>query len=1648
MRRLRTCVNLLLFALPLCYLLAGSYLHLRRIGNYLFTGKSLARLLSSVATARAGQVVAVSDVRIIGDLWNREAENQISLVGVRISERANPSETLAKADSVTLTYRCNQLFDAPTSLQPLINSLLVVNPKVRLIRDGTGRWNVAPMLRELFGGEGESQRAAFGRIAIEGGSLLLKDAALPRPRGAAPAPFETQLNSISGVGLLRSDKSVAFEASSGSWEGIAAGARIAGVFAPKPSVAVQGDIEVKGVNATNVGRRALPAAYGVITHGSADISVSLAYAAPKPNGKFDMSRLIASGRAVLNGVSLHGGELQAPVENASGTLYLTPSALHGELSGLYAGTPVRANGSIENLAPMRPTRESVRYEVQGVLPALEARTITQYPVLARFLKKSSPEAWREAERLQGRGDLTVVSAGTFRKASVTAHWQAPTLSNGALALRDVQAWLSYGDGALHSEIAAKMQQGSLSLTTHSANGANRLSLHGQDVPIEGLRSYWGAKAPQASGIVRFVADAEKSSLTPWTSAFDVHAQRLRVNGKNIHSARVNGGAREDKVFIENLYVDDARGFLTANGEIDRKTRQLDIHFAADDLDIGSIVSDRSALKPKSGVQNTPDDEKEALELPVEGTAFIRGETNMGALLSGTWDNPTLSGRLTAFNVRLGKLESERVEGVVDASRDRIVVRQGNILLSPGFVSFSAFADGLRNAESVPPTIAATAQAEKLDLSRLLSLGGFSNARALSGSISTGEISLTGTTKDIQTRAPFRVVFNNTTIGNMPIANAEAELSFRDKSAIIERATASVAQGTVVAQGAIKSDGAINLTAGVDGVDVASLFAPYQPSDELTTLQGKMFARISVGGVMEAPSANVRLQIANLLYQTYPFGSLVASASYQNRHVAISDATLGELGEAGGRVYLSGISYNLDGGALSGDGAWSGVRLSSIRDLLNRAAGGAKSDGSSSPLLTASAALNPLEGDLSGRARISGTAQEPVFNVEWDAAPLTVDGYPITLNKGGGLFSEKYASLPQITLTAQDGAAEITAKKIEYQGEIEATLATYNLNLGVLSRWANLVVAPSAEKPETTEFDKWLALPGKSDIKGSGNISLSFGGKTNAPSIVQGSVNLSKIDIGKLLLDGSRSSFIAIDKADLNDVSLQSGVLKSDSIAIRYQDTVMRGTALMDGFQKESVAPAFSRIHVAAQLVPRSDDERNLQSLARFLPNLLHKDSEGRLELSMEIEGTRKEPLQEVRGKARLTSKRLQLARIATGLEDVDAQFEMADGDLIVNSFRGKTKIYRESEFAKKSVGAEVSLSGRLPLGLYEGISPVGDGGLRLRADKMFFEEAPFPGATTGAARGQAQIDARLQGSLKTPTLTGKVVFSQTQFALPGEFAAPASGADRLPAYPQFDLSFIAGNEVRLFNQMMDTKVTGTLTAQGSPASPKLDGRLDLLAGGRLRLVTTRMNLLNPSFITLRYPDTANGEGVFALNVNLRAEANLVRNNNFGGGSERERTLIRMEGPLTGVVVDPVTGESKLRVFSTDPRVNSQTFLQSLLVGDPSQLERLGTLPGNVLTQQLANVFTGAVLPDVFDKPAEQLGLRDLSVTFDPIRNVTLNLSRNLFGPVYLSYSRSLSSARELFTFRASLRIKDRYQTTYEIREGNEQRILAEGIWRW
>ena len=217
--------------------------------------------------------------------------------------------------------------------------------------------------------------------------------------------------------------------------------------------------------------------------------------------------------------------------------------------------------------------------------------------------------------------------------------------------------------------------------------------------------------------------------------------------------------------------------------------------------------------------------------------------------------------------------------------------------------------------------------------------------------------------------------------------------------------------------------------------------------------------------------------------------------------------------------------------------------------------------------------------------------------------------------------------------------------------------------------------------------------------------------------------------------------------------------------------------------------------------------------------------------------------------------------------------------------------------------------------------------------------------------------------------------------------------------------------------------------------------------GSLTLPTARFTILPPAQVTLTYPaPDPTGVPTLGLDVDLRARTSLTATS-ISGIRKNYVVTVTARGPISGATLDPNTGDSRLALnFTTDPNdlATNQQALQQRLVGvlGADALGQFGRNPGQVLAQQLTNVFTNAVIPGVFDQVAHATGFDELAVNYDPVQHFNFIVSRQIVGPLYVRYTRTLGTTPEMYDLKFSLRFKNNYQVSFEQDEAEPQRYFS------
>ncbi len=1683
MRFLRLPINALLLFAPLVPLGIGGYVTVRRVFVYLNTGQRLAGTLSAEATKALGRNVRVGDVKITGNLLGLTAANRVELRDISIAETASPdSPILARVGRVIVGYNLQQVLDNGNAVVPIVDGVSADDAELRLVRDAGGRWNFTPLLQQLLTSKGTSNRSLTTKITLQNARVDYSDYAFPHPVGVPARPFFARVSKVGGVAIVRPDKGVSFDFSGAAPPEIAGNFHAVGIVSPAPQ-SITARLTVDAVHLPVIAARTLAPAQARILEGTAGVDISAIYAPRRGEAylPFHRAALTAGGAIRLANVRAESPRLDGPASNFNGSLSFNMTAAQFDLRGDYQGVSSTLRGGVFDLPLAQMLAQAGNFSLRDLRPTVAvtgalqnldlARTLRIRPIAAQ-IARLSPAAQAELRSLRGTlPALSFTLTGTLADPTVSLTADLPAVQSRTVRAANVRLTAALAGHALSLDLHGLLGGGELGIrgeanVTGNRIGPYRIVARGRDLQLSAAQGLLPGTHRLGGRAQLDAAASGSGSLTPQIQA-QAQASNITLDDQKIRSVYLDAGTARNQIVLHSLRVEDEKGYAVASGVINSQTRALDLSAEADELDVDELTKIALKLRPdlaqKLAASKTP--------LHLEGIAYLRGADGGPAKITGTLDDPKAQAHVTAFDVQFNNIALDQADATLDLTKDTLIVARGRVVRAPGTVTVSGLISGLRDPQ---PDVSITARIDTVDLNYLLQTAGVrTTGLDLTGTVSTASpILISGSLTEPRIRQPFTVSVDDLTVNGLPVANASARADYGAEGIHLLDASAEFAGGVLAASGVIHTDGAIDLTAKANGLRITEAAAALPAA--LENFRGTVDAAAAVTGTLKKTVISATLDAQKLAYSAAPLGRFQASAKFAGGKITLGPSALTGFAGQDARIDISRAAYDLQTKAASGNAAWSGVTFGGFRDLLQNLA---DSDPETNPAGLRSAAkiladlTNTVKASTSGKIALTGTAENPKLAVDWDAVPITIDGYPITLLAGSATADKTRASAPKMQLMAQDGEIDINAPKIVYDGDLQVDINAVGVNLGVMQNWLKPAGVPASALPSAGLLGaarRLLAAQGSdAQIGGAATFAASLSGKTRNPEIAQMTLNVSDLKLtrlpnadelkdiqlslktpkGKAAPQQNRVTVYDISRIDINDANLTGGVLNINDAGVSIGNTQARGKGKITGFQWQP--PFFTpdaAYHAEAKLRLRDEKEQNLQEIAKLFPRVLDPQSTGQITASAALD---KKPDGEVSvvGNLGLNATRLQIAGFRSGLRDVDSAFTFTGKALNVDRFSARTQIYNLGNLPEsaKDAGSPITLTGSLPLSVPEGAATDPKVGLHLTVERAPFAERPLPGSKSGAVRGIASADITIARALLTPRVSGNVTLSDALLAIPGDFGGLPGGASEPPINPRFrDLAFNIGKNVRVSNALLNTVVTGKINIAGSLAAPQLDGTMTL-NGGKLSLATTRLTILNNSTIRVNYPVPDAGQQGLGLYVNLRAEGNLPRAST-NGRTVSERVAFRVTGPLTGSVIDPNTGQSRLSITSNSPNFDQDTLLQSLTLGsNPGQF---GSNPGQAVQGLLTNAITGSFLPGVFDSTAQKLGFEELSLGYDSLQALNLNVTRHLFGPFSASYSRALSGVVERYTFRVSAQIQGQFQASYETNEINEQKILLEGAWRF
>ncbi len=1501
------------------------------------------------------------------DYLREQAELDVQIERVRLGWRRVQVWNLAiSLPDGTPIGQARYLELRPTSpLSPVRSGLRVQleRPRVQLLRDAQGRWNVEALLRG-------APRRPTAQIPIElvstGGVVELRDAFV-RPRVATDFRLQQiQLRQPGGSVAVRA----AGEASGvGRWQ----------LHALSDGERWRLDISTDRLLWSFL-RPYLAGTSIQMQSGEARVQASLVYAPRQP------LRVMGMAQGHLQGVRYEQHAL--PWRELQFSAQFTESALDARLHS--HDRRLTASGTLERLT------QAWRYRLMLTAQGDDAR------LLERYLPPERREQLAQSLRMAGRYALQIQAAGRWQPRKVIRQgvpaWRDLLVHTNAVALVEL-ASLQTPEGTLQAVRAPLLLSGGqLRLADGTADFAGgwlhanalvdftarpaRFTLTAtarnvqlQQIPALNRQKLGGVAALQLLG---------EGTLQKPRLVANIFSDMLRQNGVRLGGLRARLHYAGNRIEIPVALLQGAIGSVQVAGQLEwRGSRlpvpdqtRLNLRLAADELDLNRLASLFGYQEGVLGYWESSDGSQPRRVLRLDGIAYLRGTLN------GTLSQPVLQAQATVFDGRLGDIGMELVAS-------RLTFRERRIRL-PEIVIYRRTAVAQASGEIELPAagergaVRFHAQGRITDFD-LATLTEWSETPIRIGGLANLSFALDGTPERFTLTGDLDA--ERTQIDQIATNHAAAQFRIARDA---DQTTVRLDTAQVQLQGGVVS-GQMQLIADSESTRVdadwnaravpLTVLAPYLPPDY--RLQGVLNASGQVRGTLDAPHADARWQLSDLMLNRVALGSATGTARWTpSPEGGRTDGMLSlqaRLDAPDGSVQIESLRYQTGDKALAAQGTLEAIPLPYLYRLA----------------LALPVELPPelveradtLDGRLSVRWQLAGSTEQPQLAFDGRAVQLAWNGQALGELQAQGEWSQQQLSL-QVSWQAESA-------RLKAQG----TLREDALNAEM----------------ELTRFPlEWARLwePSLPAIRGNLDISAQAAGDPDQPNLTL-SATVQNLTIPLPAPSAEPSGEpeqpappqLTIDQLLFSRIDVREGVIETDDALIQIRGYRARLSGRLPFHWSPIRIPRDEPL--AVQLVL---NEQPLRILELALPVDAER-TQGVLNARLEIGGTL-DTLQP-RGELSVTGGSLALESYSSYLQELGLQVEF-DGQ--------RARIVQAQ--ARSSAGGTVQLEGEVDVAREEPALA-----LTGTLNGFTINEPRLP--IGGSAFGRIDGSATLQGTLQQPQLVARLQVRDGFLSLPAELQV-APGGFAPPLNPDLDVQVAIARGFTLRNPNLDARMEGSLQIAGTVREPRASGTFSLL-GGSLKLPTARLRLEPEGVIMLTYPYTApTGEVIARLNLDVRATTTVVALD-YTGDPQRYRVELDIRGPLD----DP---ERFQMVARSDPPGLSEQRILSLL-GRGAALESLarGGDPVQIFRQQLSEMLTGQVLPGLFypfeTEVAEALGLEQFALDYTGVAPATLYLVKELFNGFGISYRRSLSLANPQYEVRLFYRLPFRNRFLQRLKLG-------------
>lgn len=1625
-----------------------------RMFDYLTTGPHLAEIIAKQATTTLNREVLIRNVSFSNAPWI-PGTNRVTLTGVYVgADKKTHQPGLGNVKSIRITYNSNLLL-ATNKTTPPISQIVVSGPTISLDRSKTGVWNFASLIHPST----KPSSPIISSLVVLNGTLHYRDHDFPHTKNYPSPVLNTSLHSVALTLHFRPDGSIQCKGDGYGNSSLLQHVSVDGVIHTSPLRFVS-HINVQKLGLITVADL-LPTLRpkGKLLSGTADADVDILY-----NPGTVHTPLQVNGQIVLQhlGVSIKG--LNSPVTDINGPLMVIADAVSGSLTGNFAGSRIAIQGRAVGIPYLSRQASPYPYvTMNGSLRDLNYARIYHAINVARLLRNDSPYVQISTRQGAASGMATFELNGFANNPTGTLNASFKKMKWGVYTASNVGLHAYLLNHNLLADVDGDAASGKVKIrsTVHLAHdGIFKATAHGRGLNLAYLERVFHTPM-QGTGNAD-VAILGRVGRTPHIST-QLLLSNVSYNHQTLAQVYLRASSAARRLLIHNFSIDDTKGYIHASGVVNLAQKRYNLALAGDDLNLNSLLqASKTALHLKTlPVIVGPD---KLAKVPLIDVNQLEGLGYMRAHLSGTFQDPNLNGGLVAIDLKAGRLSLVRVGTHFDVTRNQVALSKGSIVRYPGVVDFSGNID---NYLSSSPSIVASVQASKFDIGDLMQLAdvqiGASGSSAVSpilGTLSSSPIEIEGPLKSPYMLSPATLTLNDGSMNGIPITTAALSAYYSPMHTFQGYLNVQMAGGSLSLISHVNTVHNLSATYSVNGMQIQQLLtaATGSPDEKIT---GLLNIQGTASGTLTDPVASASININSLHYLAFNAGDLSGTLTATGKELGAQALTLtlaqngiSSTGTSPGKLSIENASYNLTTRQVNGNATWTDIPLDSIRSAYLQS----KSNQNSSL-----SALNSflkdsnttLSGGLSGSLQLSGLITNPTASLSVSGKNLVVGGVQIDSIDASASGDKNHIVMPALGVQGPAlrvlsplGIVLANSADLTMHGAVSGNFGLYNLNVGAVARALPISFSPTIEKQIN-------------GLSGQGDLTCSVSGDLKSP-VVEASAQLSNLQIGGQKIDQIVLSRAVIQqpKATVDLITISRSYTRQDGSRGTFSGN-MHGSF---GFQWH--APYLSRtapIDLSANI-----PSQKIQDLAALVPGISIA-SDGTVAAQADLTNTLEDPL--VTGSVQVDAKKLQFGLvqsnqkpsfIATGLSNIHGKLLFNGSKLsVAPGFTAQAWLADNTSPGKEKQGSPITLTGSLP------IIGRGDGSsIQIAAKQLLFNQSPIPGFGSGVARGEAQLTFGIAGSLVNPDLTGNVNISNAFFSPPTLTTGGQGSSFALPVLQHLKLGVALGKNVTISASGLDAQVEGllTLTAQRTTTKSQstaisspihLAGQL-VIKQGVLSLPTARFKVLPPGLIDLTYPvysPATPASPTLGVHVNVRAQTALDLPSPGFSGEKRYNVVVTARGDLSGATENLNSSQQGLQLdFQTNPPDYSgdqkQLMTQVANALGIGAIANLGHNTGQVITQQITSVLANSVLPTLFEKPAQALGFEDLSVNYDPLRQFSFTLTRQLIGPFYITYTRDLGSTQQFNDLKLSWRFSDNLQLSYEQNEQYDKALQLEGIYRF